>query len=225
VIHKTKGIVLNYIKFKESSIICKIFTESFGLQSYIVNGVRNLKSSKNISLFQPLTLVDLVVYNKSSSDIQRIKEIKVDIIYLTNHTSIKKVSVCLFLSELLTKILSNEPDQNEKFNFLYNSFIVFDQLKKDFNNFHIQFLLRLTKIFGFEISDVNQILNSNSKSKEINAFVLNCISMNFNSKINSNYYQRNEVLNALILYFSQSLGIPIKIKSLKVLKEVFNPTI
>jgi|TARA_B110000438_G_scaffold27292_1_gene26133 DNA repair protein RecO (recombination protein O) len=225
VIYKTKGIVLNYIKFKESSIICKIFTESFGLQSYIINGVRNLKSSKNISLFQPLTLVDLVVYNKSSSDIQRIKEIKVDIIYLTSHTSIKKVSVCLFLSELLTKILSNEPDQNEKFNFLYNSFIVFDQLKKDFNNFHIQFLLRLTKIFGFEISDVNQILNSNSKSKEINAFVLNCISMNFNSKINSNYYQRNEVLKALILYFSQSLGIPIKVKSLKVLKEVFNPTI
>tara|TARA_B110000014_G_scaffold108783_1_gene74546 strand:+ start:236 stop:913 length:678 start_codon:yes stop_codon:yes gene_type:complete len=225
VIYKTKGIVLNYIKFKESSIICKIFTESFGLQSYIINGVRNLKSSKNISLFQPLTLVDLVVYNKSSSDIQRIKEIKVDIIYLTNHTSIKKVSVCLFLSELLTKILSNEPDQNEKFNFLYNSFIVFDQLKKDFNNFHIQFLLRLTKIFGFEISDVNQLLNSNSKSKEINVFVLNCISMNFNSKINSNYYQRNEVLNALILYFSQSLGIPIKVKSLKVLKEVFNPTI
>ena len=224
-IYKTKGIVLNYIKFKESSIICKIFTESFGLQSYIINGVRNLKSSKNISLFQPLTLVDLVVYNKSSSDIQRIKEIKVDIIYLTNHTSIKKVSVCLFLSELLTKILSNEPDQNEKFNFLYNSFIVFDQLKKDFNNFHIQFLLRLTKIFGFEISDVNQLLNSNSKSKEINVFVLNCISMNFNSKINSNYYQRNEVLNALILYFSQSLGIPIKVKSLKVLKEVFNPTI
>ena len=124
-IYKTKGIILNYIKFKESSIICKIFTESFGLQSYIINGVRNLKSSKKISLFQPLTLVDLVVYNKNSSDIQRIKEIRVDIIYLSNHTSIKKVSVCIFLSELLNKILSNEPDQKEKFNFLYNSFIVF----------------------------------------------------------------------------------------------------
>ena len=50
--YKTKGIVLNFIKFKESSIICKIFTESFGLQSYIINGVRSSNKSKNMSLFQ-----------------------------------------------------------------------------------------------------------------------------------------------------------------------------
>ena len=220
--YKTKGIVLNFIKFKESSIICKIFTESFGLQSYIVNGVRSSNKTK-MSLFQPLTILDLVVYNKSSANIQRLKEMKIDVIYMTNHTDIKKISVCIFLSELLSKILSNEPNQNQKFNFLYNSFLIYDGLEKNIKNFHIQFLLKLTKFFGFQISDSSQITKAYLNKKEQNDFVMNCISMDYNSKIQSNYSERNDVLNSLIIYFSQSLGINIKLKSLQVLKEVFTP--
>ena len=220
--YKTKGIVLNFIKFKESSIICKIFTESFGLQSYIVNGVRSSNKTK-MSLFQPLTILDLVVYNKSSVNIQRLKEMKIDVIYMTNHTDIKKISVCIFLSELLSKILSNEPNQNQKFNFLYNSFLIYDGLEKNIKNFHIQFLLKLTKFFGFQISDSSQITKAYLNKKEQNDFVMDCISMDYNSKIHSNYSERNDVLNSLIIYFSQSLGVNIKLKSLQVLKEVFTP--
>ena len=220
--YKTKGIVLNFIKFKESSIICKIYTESFGLQSYIVNGVRSSNKTK-MSLFQPLTILDLVVYNKSSVNIQRLKEMKIDVIYMTNHTDIKKISVCIFLSELLSKILSNEPNQNEKFNFLYNSFLIYDGLEKNIKNFHIQFLLKLTKFFGFQISDSSQITKAYLNKKEQNDFVMDCISMDYNSKIHSNYSERNDVLNSLIIYFSQSLGVNIKLKSLQVLKEVFTP--
>ena len=65
-INKTRGIVLNYIKYGDTSIICKIYTEQFGLQSYIINGIRNSKS-KNIGLFQPLNILDLVVYHKKTS--------------------------------------------------------------------------------------------------------------------------------------------------------------
>ena len=220
--YKTKGIVLNFIKFKESSIICKIFTESFGLQSYIVNGVRSSNKTK-MSLFQPLTILDLVVYNKSSANIQRLKEMKIDVIYMTNHTDIKKISVCIFLSELLSKILSNEPNQNQKFNFLYNSFLIYDGLEKNIKNFHIQFLLKLTKFFGFQISDSSQITKAYLNKKEQNDFVMDCISMDYDSKIQSNYSERNDVLNSLIIYFSQSLGVNIKLKSLQVLKEVFTP--
>lgn len=220
--YKTKGIVLNFIKFKESSIICKIYTESFGLQSYIVNGVRSSNKTK-MSLFQPLTILDLVVYNKSSANIQRLKEMKIDVIYMTNHTDIKKISVCIFLSELLSKILSNEPNQNQKFNFLYNSFLIYDGLEKNIKNFHIQFLLKLTKFFGFQISDSSQITKAYLNKKEQNDFVMDCISMDYDSKIQSNYSERNDVLNSLIIYFSQNLGINIKLKSLQVLKEVFTP--
>lgn len=73
-LHVTKGIVINFIRYRESSIIVKIYTELFGLRTYIVNGVRNSKTAK-IALYQPLSQVDLVVYENPKADMQRISEI------------------------------------------------------------------------------------------------------------------------------------------------------
>ena len=39
--HKTKGIVLRTVKYGETSVIVTILTELFGLQSYLINGVRS----------------------------------------------------------------------------------------------------------------------------------------------------------------------------------------
>ena len=89
---KTKGIVLSYIKYGETSIICKIFTETSSIQTFIINGVRKSKS-KNIALYQPLNILDLVIYHKESSGIQRIKEAKLDVIYKSLHLDIKKISI------------------------------------------------------------------------------------------------------------------------------------
>ena len=72
--YKTRGIVLNYIKYGESSIIVKIYTEAFGLQTYIINGIRKQKSKWNIAYFQTLTLLQLVVYHKKNGKINRISE-------------------------------------------------------------------------------------------------------------------------------------------------------
>ena len=59
---RTRGIVLGSIKFKETSIIVKIFTEEFGSASFIVNGVRSTKAKGKAALYQPLTLLELVIY-------------------------------------------------------------------------------------------------------------------------------------------------------------------
>jgi DNA repair protein RecO (recombination protein O) len=77
-LHKTRGIGLSYLRYRESSIITKIYTEAFGIQTYIVNGVRSSKSKNNrIALFQPLTLLDMVVYHKNKEDtVHRISELK-----------------------------------------------------------------------------------------------------------------------------------------------------
>jgi len=61
---KTRGIVLQQFKYLDSSLIVKIYTEELGLQSYMVKGSRSKKSTQKPAYFQPLSLIDLVVYHK-----------------------------------------------------------------------------------------------------------------------------------------------------------------
>jgi len=220
-ISKTKGLVLSYIKYGDTSIICKIFTDSFGLQSYIINGIRNSKS-KNIALYQPLNILDMVVYHKKNSGVQRIKEAKLDVIYTSIHNDMKKVSVCFFLSEFLSKILNNESYQEDKFDFIQNSLIEFDRLNSRFSNFHIQFLIKLSKYYGIDIISLDQLIVSNNTDKVLDDFVQKCIDENYQGNINSNNILRNKVINLIIEYFSIHLEINIKLKSTDVLKEIFN---
>ncbi|MBV20310.1 MAG: DNA repair protein RecO [Cytophagia bacterium] len=220
-INKTKGLVLNYIKYGDSSIICKIFTEAFGLQSYIINGIRNSKS-KSIALYQPLNILHMVVYHKKSSGIHRIKEAKLDVIYRSIHNDMKKISVCFFVSEFLSKILNNEDNQDDKFNFIQNSLIEFDKLNINFSNFHIQFLIKLSRYYGIDIISFSQLNNTNHSEKQINEFIQKCIDSSYKGNINSNNILRNKVINLIIEYFSNHLEINIKLKSTEVLKEIFN---
>ena len=219
-ITKTRGIVLNYIKYGDTSIICKIYTEQFGLQSYIINGIRKSKS-KNIGLFQPLNILDLVVYHKKTSGLQRIKESKLDYAYKTLHLDMKKISVCFFLSEFLTRISQNDDDQKDNFDFIKDSLIVFDRLEENYSNFHIQFLIKLSKYFGIDIGKSKHLTGENVED-DINLFVDACINNSYEVNIKSNNILRNNVINLIIEHYSRNLDININLNSTNILKEIFN---
>src|SRR4051812_34859696 len=141
---KTGGIVLNYIKYKETSIICKIYTEAFGLQSYIINGIRNNKAKNKIALFQTLTLLDLVVYNRPNSSLNRISEIKCHYPFKSIPFDLRKTTIALFLSEILNKTLKEQAENEDLFSFLKNSIKFLDKADENFENFHLQFLIKLS---------------------------------------------------------------------------------
>src|SRR6187200_113375 len=100
-LHKTRGVVFRFTKYGESSIIVNIFTEMFGLQSYIVNGVRSRTVKSRIALYQPLTLLDLVVYHRENANINRIKEVKCLYPYQSIPTDIKKSALAIFIMEVI----------------------------------------------------------------------------------------------------------------------------
>src|SRR5690349_3586503 len=124
-LHKTKGIVLRSVKYGESSLIITMFTEMFGVQSYLVNGVRasTKKGSGKANLFQPAAILDLIVYHNELRNLQRIREFKWDHLYHDILSDIKKNAVASFMIELLVKTLK-QPEANEDlFHFVEDCFL------------------------------------------------------------------------------------------------------
>ena len=115
---RTRGIVLGHIKYKESSIIVKVFTEEFGSSSFIVNGVRSSKSKGKAALYQPLTLLDLVIYYKESKELMRISEAKMASSFSEIPFDPVKRTIGMFLTEFLSKTLREEQANRSLFEFL-----------------------------------------------------------------------------------------------------------
>lgn len=157
-LHKTRGIVINYIKYRETSIIVKIYTEEFGIQTYIENGVRSAKSKNKIALFQPLTLLDLVVYHKESGDIFRISEIKCLEALQSIPYHFHKSGIAMFMTEVLSKTLKEEASNPQLFHFLLHSLLFLDGQETHIENFPVQFLLKLSRYLGFVPEQAEEIM-------------------------------------------------------------------
>ena len=221
-VSKTNGIVLNYIKYKETSIISKIYTKEFGLKSYLINGIRTKKGKLNISSFQPLSLLELVVYENKNSQIGRIKELKFDKIYFTNHHVQKKISICLFISEVLLKLITFQvPDKNQ-FNFVRNSLIELDKIVDNYENFHIIFLIKFSKYLGFEISNISDFSNIKFENELVISFLSEIIISEYSSNIKSTSSVRNKALEIIIVYFREKTELNINFNSNRILKNIFN---
>src|SRR5262245_61530930 len=150
-LHKTKGIVLRAVKYGETSLIVTMFTELFGLQSYIVNGVRasTKKGTSKANLFQPTAILDLVVYHNELKHLNRIKEFKWNFLYQHIFSDVPKNAVSLFMIELLTKCLKQPEANSELFEFCEDAFIHLDESSDAvMANFPLFFALHLAGFFG-----------------------------------------------------------------------------
>src|SRR5690349_14850910 len=165
-IFKTRGIVFRFTKFKETSIIVTIFTEAFGLQSYIVNAVRSKSAKNKIALYQPLTLLNLVVYHREHANIERIKEISCLYPYRSLTSDVKKSTLAIFLNELLNKTVKDESHIAEVFEFICNSLISLDTIPTRYENFHLIFMLKLSRYLGFGAYNVNEVVGGRTVDRE-----------------------------------------------------------
>jgi DNA repair protein RecO (recombination protein O) len=238
---KTRGIVLHQIKYTDSGIVSQMYTRKFGRQSFLVKGMRNRKTGKHNILFQPMFILDLELYYKASREMQSLKEFSVFFTPYDIYSNIKKSCVALFLGEVLTSVLKEESPHEELFDYIEESILYFENCKEGFANFHIGFLAGLSSFLGFEpgprmekenlyFDMLNGIfvpippVHGNYANEEISNILARFFESSYDSisKISLTGNIRNDVLETLVRFYSLHLPGLKKIKSLDVLKDVFN---
>ncbi|RYY32736.1 MAG: DNA repair protein RecO [Sphingobacteriaceae bacterium] len=148
-LHKTRGIIFKSTDYSESSVIVQVFTEKFGMQSYIINGVKKPRAKIPRNMLQPLHLVDMVVYHKNTGSVQRISELKNSPVLQSIPYDVIKSCIAIFLNEVLYKAVRQQSADEQLFDFIFNAIEVLDNESEGLANFHLLFLAQLTRYLGF----------------------------------------------------------------------------
>jgi len=236
---KNNSIVLSKIKYRDYDLIVKCYTQERGVISYILRGVLKSKRGQTKTVyFQALSQLQIEENYKPNQSLHSIKEVKLSYIYKSLHTNIYKSAIVLFLSEILSNVLKEEEKNEDLFNYIKTALQYLDN-EVSFSNFHLLFLLKLTRYLGFQPENLNDnypyfnlesgiFETSNhgiySVSGKNLTLLKRLLGTNFDAldSIKINAKQRQEFLNMLLYYFELHLGSFKKPKSLQVLNEVFH---
>lgn len=240
-LQKTRGIILHSIKYGDSGMITSVYTELFGRMSFISQGIRSKKSLVRSSYLQSLFLVEIELYYRPGRELQRIREIKNTVPFGSLPFEINKSSQAIFIAEILNKILREEESQPALFEFLFTSIRLLDLLEKGIANFHLIFLVQLSRFLGFgptnNFSDNSPYYDLMSGvfvpfipthphylSREESAVFSKLLNMSYQDMTDFAIEKtiRRVLPERILEYFNLHTGTNLNIKSLDIIREIFN---
>lgn len=239
-LHKTKGIVLKSTKYAESSIVLQVLTAEFGLQSYLINGVRKNKSKYSPAIMQSLHLLDMIVYHKENGGIQRVSEIRNSPAYKSIPMDTVKSTLVMFMNEVICKSISHGHPDPRLFEFIFNYLLCLDLIEERLSNFLVFFLLDLSEELGFlpaAAENENEIYFDlkngcfSSIKPQHPAFLVGAVCVTIQAilsaekedrmSVNFTKAARKELISFLLQYFAFHIDNFGQVKSWEVLQIVF----
>ena len=223
-LHKTKAISLQSMAFRDSSVIARFFTEKFGLQSFVVNGVRSARSRIPASLFQPMVPVDLIQYHDERKDLHRISEIKAASILHNLPMHPAKAAMAMFVAEYLGRVLKDHLENKPFFEFSLDWIHQLDGLQGGFESAHLGFVWHSFSYLGISPEDWRRIPETvsgiaSSSHPAIQEFLEAESSF---SQLRLPSAGRQQLLDALVRYAGMQLEGMGELRSLSVLRQVFS---
>lgn len=241
-IEKTRAIVLHFFKFKETQFIVDFLTETHGRLTFLVK-----MSSRNSGLVKRQYLQSLMLLNiefdyRPNLQFQKLKNIEVAHPFVSIPFSPMKVSLSLFLAEVLLYATRCEQKNELLFSFVFDSLVWLDDEKGSVANFHILFLAKLSFYIGigpniseasvekpyFDLVDgtfVSLVPNhAHFLTEQESNVLLQLLRLDYKTMhlYQMSRVQRNYCVEVILSYFRLHVPGFQEVKSLSVLKELFD---
>lgn len=238
--YKTRGIILHSIKYGDRAHIVYVLTEAFGRKSYWVNSARGGKPviSKSKTTLQSLTIIEYIGKGSSKGDFHRFIELSTSYFPENIIFDYTKGVISLFISELIFRMVKSDEQNNILFDYISQSIYALNDLKLGVANFHLYFLLNLTRFLGYypnenydddTFFDLTQggyvVLRPKhglyiEKKESRDLYELQKVSLDELDSLKFNRMTRNTLLEALIAYLNYHYGSNTKLSSIDILKEI-----
>ena len=145
-----QGIVLQSIRYGDTSLIVKVLTRNLGLRSYMVKGAFNRNSKSRAALFQNLHLITYVEAGKpNKGNLGYLKDVQLTTVYHSIPFVMNKSAILMYVNELLSKTITEQEQNEALFDFIVRSLLWLDLVEQDYANFPLFFTLELTRHLGF----------------------------------------------------------------------------
>ena len=236
---KTQAIVLHYFPYSDSGKIVHLYTKDKGRVSVFVRTSK--RSATKMSFLQPFSVVEITIDGKPNHTMQYVKECNAAAVFSSIPFNPVKSAVTLFLAEILYKTLKEQIADENLFDFLEQSIVFFDKCTNGIANFHLIFLLQFSKFLGFEPNvenyDENAFFDLKNGaiypenpphtfflSQEETKIFVQLLRFNFSTMhiLKLSRTQRQTILEQILLFYRLHLPEFSNIKSLEVLKQIFD---
>lgn len=236
---RTKAIVLSALKYGDTSLIVRCYTQTSGLKSYLLRGVLKSRKGKiKPAYFQVLSQLELVASHSNKGSLNSLKEARPSYVYTSVHSGMVKQSIAFFLAEMLANTLKEEEGNEPLFLYLETALQWLD-VHDSVANFHLGFLINLTKFLGFYPDEMhtaypyfNMADGQFSQSPGLGSYLSGKDLSLFKSVLGTNFdslsalplqaNERQRLLEIAIAYCELHLSGFQKPKSIQILKELFD---
>lgn len=150
-----EAVVLQQIRYGDSSIIVKVYSRSDGVMSFIARSARKPDKGITGALFQPLTQIEFVAAPAANNEgLAILREARLIQSATVSGGDVLKGCIVLFLAEVLLSTIRQHEADEELYNFIIETI---DKLRQcndcEINDFPLLFLVQLSDILGFGPTD------------------------------------------------------------------------